>query len=76
MFFSTLSTGVLSVPAFFGGVSELLASVTLDGFFLCSVLLASVFDSFKWEAIFQQVVPLGLVVCGYLHFDDVAVVSV
>ena len=75
MFFSTLSTGVLGVPAFFGGVSELLTSVALDGFFLWSVLLASVFDSFKWEAIFQQVVPLSLVVCGYPHFVDVVVVS-
>ena len=74
MFFSTLLADVLGVPAFFGGVAELLASVALDRFFLWSILLTVVFNSFKWEAIFQQVVPLGLVDCGYLHLVNVTVV--
>ena len=74
MFFSTLSAAVLGVPAFFGGVAELLASVALDRFFLWSILLTAVFNSFRWEAIFQQVVPLGPVVCDYLYLVNVAVV--
>ena len=57
----TLPAGVLGVPAFFGSMVKILASLALDRFLQGSVFLAAVFHS-NGEAIFEQVVPLGLVV--------------
>ena len=75
MSLATLPASVLGVPAFFGSVAELLASVALDRFLIGSVFHAAVFHSFEGEAMFEQMVRLGLAVCSDLQFVDVPVVS-
>ena len=76
MFISTLPTGVLGVPAFFSGVAELLASVSLYRLLLRSVFTPSNGKPFcrKWSLLASLFVVIFILFISRLFLADLILV--